>query len=78
MREEHEHRERLLIRLFGPLTIEGAAGPLSETLDLNTIDMRVGFGKIESRITGRAVGNDIALAITAPFRSAGRPAPAVG
>jgi AsmA protein len=49
-----------------PLTIEGAAGPLSETLDLNTIDMRVGFGKIESRITGRAVGNDIALAIAAP------------
>jgi len=49
-----------------PLTIEGAAGPLSETLDLDTIDMRVGLGKMEARITGRAVGNDVALAIAAP------------
>ena len=49
-----------------PLTIEGAAGPLSETLDFDTIDMRVGLGKMEARITGRAVGNDVALAIAAP------------
>ena len=49
-----------------PLTIEGAAGPLSETLDFDTIDLRVGLGKMEARITGRAVGSEIALAIAAP------------
>jgi AsmA protein len=49
-----------------PLTIEGAAGPLSETLDFDTIDMRVGLGKMDARITGRAVGKDITLAIDAP------------
>ena len=49
-----------------PITIDGKAGPLKETLDIETIDLIIGLGKIALSVKGSDIGGDLKLAVTSP------------
>jgi uncharacterized protein involved in outer membrane biogenesis len=49
-----------------PLTIEGVVGPLTDTLDLKTIDLAVALGKTTATVTGSAAGGHASVTIASP------------
>jgi AsmA protein len=49
-----------------PIKIVGKAGPLKETLDIETIDLIIGLGKIVLSVKGSNIGGDLKLNMTAP------------
>jgi len=49
-----------------PITIDGKAGPLKESLDIAMIDLVIGLGKIALSVKGNAIGGDLKVAVTAP------------
>ena len=49
-----------------PLNIEGAVGPLMDTLDLKTIELAVALGKTTATITGSAVGGHATMTLASP------------
>jgi AsmA protein len=49
-----------------PIKIDGKAGPLKETLDIETIDLIIGLGKIALSVKGSDIGGDLKLAIASP------------
>src|SRR2546428_13295356 len=49
-----------------PITIDGKAGPLKESLDIEMIDLVIGLGKIALSVRGNAIRGDLKLAVTSP------------
>ncbi len=49
-----------------PIKIVGKAGPLKETLDIETIDLIISLGKIVLSVKGSNIGGDLKLNMTAP------------
>ena len=49
-----------------PVTVDGTLGPLTESLDLKTIDLMIGLGNIALAVKGSDVGGDLKLAVTSP------------
>lgn len=49
-----------------PITIDGKAGPLKESLDIEMIDLIIGLGKIALSVRGNAIRGDLKLAVTSP------------
>jgi uncharacterized protein involved in outer membrane biogenesis len=50
-----------------PLNIEGVAGPLVDTLDLQTIELAVALGKTTATVTGSAVGGHAKVSVAVPI-----------
>ncbi|WP_447984489.1 AsmA family protein [Nitrospira sp. Nam74] len=50
-----------------PLNIEGVAGPLVDTLDLQTIELAVALGKTTATVTGSAVGGHAKVTVASPI-----------
>ena len=49
-----------------PVKLDGAFGPLRETMDIEAINFELGVGKTDFTITGNAAGNDANIYITSP------------
>ena len=49
-----------------PVKVDGTLGPLTESLDLKTIDLMIGLGNIALAVKGSDVGGDLKLAVTSP------------
>lgn len=49
-----------------PVKVDGAFGPLRETMDIEAINLDIGVGKTDFTITGNAAGNDASIYITSP------------
>jgi AsmA protein len=49
-----------------PIKIDGKAGPLKESLNIETIDLVIGLGKIALSVKGNDIGGNLKLAVTAP------------
>lgn len=49
-----------------PVTVDGRFGPLKESLDLETIDLVIGLGKIALAVKGSDIGGNLKLAMTSP------------
>jgi AsmA protein len=49
-----------------PVKVDGTFGPLTESLDLKTIDLMIGLGDIALAVKGSDVGGDLKLAVTSP------------
>lgn len=49
-----------------PVKVDGTFGPLTESLDLKTIDLMIGLGNIALAVKGSDVGGDLKLAVTSP------------
>jgi AsmA protein len=48
------------------VTLDGTFGPLKETVDIDTLNFRLGVGKTEFTITGKTVGHDATVNISSP------------
>lgn len=60
------HLTAVLRPLNLPVTLDGTAGPLEETLDLGRLDLALSMGKVAVKLTGRAVGGNLDLTLNAP------------
>ena len=60
------HMSTTVLPLNLPIKIDGEAGPLKETLDIETIDLVIMLGKIALTVKGSDIGGDLKLAITSP------------
>ncbi|TLY38443.1 MAG: AsmA family protein [Nitrospirae bacterium] len=49
-----------------PIKVDGTAGPLKETLDIETIDLLIMLGKIALTVKGSDIDGDLKLSITSP------------
>ena len=49
-----------------PVKIDGTFGPLKETADIDTIDIRLGVGETDFVITGTTAGHDATVTISSP------------
>jgi AsmA protein len=49
-----------------PVKLDGAFGPLKETMEIDAINFQLGVGKTDFTITGRAAGNDATVNISSP------------
>lgn len=59
-----------------PVKLDGAFGPLRETMDIEAINFELGVGKTDFTITGNAAGNDANIYITSPvINTANLPVP---
>ena len=50
-----------------PVKLDGTFGPLRETMDIDVINFRLGMGKTDFTITGKAAGNDATINISSPL-----------
>ncbi|OGW51118.1 MAG: hypothetical protein A2V62_02085 [Nitrospirae bacterium RBG_19FT_COMBO_58_9] len=52
-----------------PVTLDGTFGPLKETTDIDTINLRLGLGKTDFIITGKTAGQNATVNINSPLIS---------
>ncbi|MDH5669623.1 MAG: AsmA family protein [Nitrospira sp.] len=57
------HLDMVVQPLNLPVKIDGTFGPLKETADIDTIDIRLGVGKTDFVITGTTAGHDATVTI---------------
>ena len=50
-----------------PVKLDGTFGPLRETMDIDVINFRLGMGKTDFTMTGKAAGNDATINISSPL-----------
>ena len=50
-----------------PMTLNGAFGPLKESTDIDAINLHLALGKTDLTITGKTVGRNVSLNVSAPL-----------
>jgi AsmA protein len=60
------HLDTMVQPLNIPVTLEGTFGPLKETTDLDAIHLQLALGKTTLAVTGKTVGRNASLNVSAP------------
>lgn len=60
------HLDTVVQPLNLPVALDGTFGPLKETTDIEAINFKLGLGKAEFTITGKAAGHDATINVSSP------------